>query len=281
MTNRYRPRYPDNTAIAAVSPSSSADSLAAVINPVAPAALRGRDVVAVAAMLFAAALGVAGVAATFNIVGLTHVFNGAFWPVIAMGIALEVSKLAAIIWLGRRYGGLLLRVAMTGLVTVLMALSAIGSFGFLSSAHVVHVTAHRAAIDLRAADVAARTKVQGAVLADIDGRISLIDAGIAETIRRGRAVAALSLADQQKHNRTDLLLERDQAAQKLASLEIEAAKIQGDRAELAADAGPVRYLAEFFAADADDLVRWFIALVSVLLDPLACALLLAANGRES
>jgi hypothetical protein len=231
-------------------------------------------------VMLVAALGIATVSAFFAVTGLTHVFVGAFWPVVAMGVALEFSKLAAIGFLGRHGAGPL-RIVIIALVAILMLLSAIGRFGFLSAANISHVASHRAAVDLRVAHVKVQTKVQAGVVADITARIAQIDTAIAETIRRGRAVAAMALADQQKRARADLVAEREQASRKLAGLENEAAQIRADRAGLAADNGPISYLAELLGADADDVVRWFIALVAVLLDPLAGCLLLAATRRRA
>jgi hypothetical protein len=292
MVERFRPR-PDNITALPHKPLGNAERqkrhrdkrkaakeaavMPAVMATVMP--MPRRDGVTFSTITLAAAFGVATVSASFGIFGLTRVFSGAFWSVIAMGVALECAKLAGVAWLGRNRVGPLW-IVITALVTVLMALSAIGSFGFLSSAHISHIAFHRAEVDLRAADVEARSKVQGAVLADINARVSLIDAGIGETIRRGRAVAAMALADQQKRNRADLLLERGAVAQKLAAIEIEAVKVQADRAELAVDDGPILYLSELFGAAMDDVMRWFIALVSVLLDPLACVLLLAATAQR-
>jgi hypothetical protein len=247
---------------------------------VVPTAMRrGRDGVSPAVLV--TALGIASVSAFFSITGMTHVFSGSFWAITAMGVGLECAKLASIAWLGCRHGAGPLRIVLITLVTVLMLLSAIGSFGFLAAANIGQVEAHRAAIDLHAADIEARTKIQGAALADINGRVSQIDGGIDATIRRGRAAAAMMLVDQQKRNRADLLLERDQAAKKLAAIEIEAARIKSDRAQLAADTGPIRFLGELLGIDADTLMKVFIAIIAMLLDPLACALLLAATRRAN
>jgi hypothetical protein len=91
----------------------------------------------------------------------------------------------------------------------------------------------------------------------------------------------MALVDQQKRNRADLVLEREQATQKLAAIEIEAAGVQTDRTQLVADDGPLVYIGELVGIDADTAMKWFIALVSLLLDPLACVLLLAATRRAS
>ena len=84
---------------------------------------------------YGAALSLASVSAFFSITGMTSIFIGAFWPVIAMGVALEVGKLCAVAWLGHHSGvaSWRLRAALGGLVAVLMGLNAIGAYGFLAA----------------------------------------------------------------------------------------------------------------------------------------------------
>jgi hypothetical protein len=86
------------------------------------------------------------------------------------------------------------------------------------------------------------------------------------------------LADHQKRTRADLRIERGQAAQNLAGIEIEAARVHVARAEIAADDGPLLYFAELFGISTDTAMKWFILFVATLLDPLACALLLPASA---
>ena len=119
--------------------------------------------------------------------------------------------------------------------------------------------------------------MQAAVLADLDKRISQVDAAIDEATRRGKTMTAMALAEQQRRQRADLLAARVREANTLANLQIEAATVQGERAKLAADSGPVHYLASLIGCDDEAMLRWFILLVAVLLDPLAVALLLAAT----
>jgi hypothetical protein len=117
-----------------------------------------RDSISVVVLI--AALGVAGVSAGFSIYGLTRVFSGMFLPILAMGASLEVAKFAAIAWLGRRQVEPLLKAVMVALVATLMMLSATGSFGFLTAAHVSGRTAHRILIDDREADIEARRRLK-------------------------------------------------------------------------------------------------------------------------
>jgi hypothetical protein len=272
----------DAAALAAAPAATPATTPATPPVPAAtsPATPRQRDG-ASAWVTLAAALAVATVSAFFAVTGSTRIFPGAFWPVVAMGVALEGSKLAAIGWLGRRQGATPLRAVIVALVAIMMALSGIGAFGFLSSAHIDHVASHRAAVDQRAAEIEARAKVQAVVIGDIDTRIAQIDSAIAETIRRGRAAAAMALRDTMQRDRAALVQDRDREVLKRAGIDVEAARVRSDRDQQAsADDGPVTYIAELIGIDADTAAKYFIALVSILLDPLAAALLLASTRRS-
>jgi hypothetical protein len=230
--------------------------------------------------VFVAAMLLATVSAAFSIVGLTAVFTGAFWPVVGMGGALECGKLAAVAWLGRRhYAPPSLRAALVGLVALLIAINAIGCYGFLARAHLDHALAEDAAAAERNADVDARIAVQTAILADIDRGLAQLDGAVEETIRRGRAAAALTLAKTVAPHRAELAAARVREANVLAGLKVEKATAEGSRKRAAADAGPVLYLAELLGANADGILRAFIVLIAALLDPAAVVLLLAATAK--
>ena len=64
----------------------------------------------------------------------------------------------------------------------------------------------------------------------------------------------------------------------LAAVEVESAGIANERQKLAADTGPVRYLAALIGQDDEKVMHWFVLAVALLLDPLAVALLLAASA---
>jgi hypothetical protein len=228
-----------------------------------------------------AALALAAVSAGFSIYGMTSIFVGAFWPVIGMGGALEFGKLRAVTWIGRNgsapWQGL--KGALTALVVILMALNVIGAFGFLAKAHIGHEVKGETAAAARATDIEARISVQTAVVADLDRRIGQIDGAVEKSTAKGRTSAAMQLAADQKRNRAELAAQRDQANRTLADLKIEKAKTDGDRKVAEADLGPVRYLATLLGAGDQDVLRWFILVVAVLLDPAAVLLLLAATRR--
>jgi hypothetical protein len=161
-----------------------------------------------------------------------------------------------------------------------MGLNAVGVFGFLTRAHLEHMMAVDLALADRTADIDARLAIQGQTVADLDRRIAQIDAAIEQSTRLGRPVGAMTIADQKRRDRADIVAERQHQAQALASLQIEKAKIDAQRRRAEADVGPLRYFAELTGAPATDLERpvrvLTLALVTVL-DPMAVTLLLAAG----
>jgi hypothetical protein len=229
------------------------------------------------------ALGLASCSAYFSISGLTAIFAGAYWPIIAMGVALEAGKLSGVAWLGRygRDGSRSQRTSLVVLVGLLMGLNAIGVYGFLARAHIEHALAGDLAVAGRATDVDVRSQVQANTVSDLDKRIAQIDSAVEESTKRGRTLGAMSLASDQRKTRSDLVAARVREAKALASLQVEKAGIDGERKTLEADLGPVRYLATLLGANDEQAMRWFILAVALLLDPAAVVLMLAATTQHA
>jgi hypothetical protein len=216
-----------------------------------------------------------------------------------MGIALELGKLRAVTWIGRNgsapWQGL--KGALTVLVLVLMGLNVVGAFGFLAKAHIEHQVEGETVVSARAADIEARLAVQAEKVTDITKQIADLDAArtietpSAGNLRTASAISAqaaalaaaakLRAADDERRQakRTSLADKLTVEAKALAELKIEKAKVDGDRKVAEADLGPVRYLATLLGAGDQDVLRWFILVIALLLDPAAVLLLLAATRR--
>ena len=84
------------------------------------------------------ALLLSGIAGYYSIIGLAAIFTGAFWPIVFMGSVLELSKLVTTSWLYRNWETcpFLLRTYLTSAVVILMLITSMGIFGFLSKAHI-------------------------------------------------------------------------------------------------------------------------------------------------
>jgi hypothetical protein len=85
----------------------------------------------------AVALSLSLVAAWYSIIGLTAIFAAAVFPIIIMGGIMEVAKITVTIWLHEywQYCKRSMKIQLTFSVIVLMFITSMGIFGFLSKAH--------------------------------------------------------------------------------------------------------------------------------------------------
>lgn len=94
-------------------------------------------------LTLASALIISVIGAYFSIIGLSTIFPGSQASVIIMGCALEVAKIVTVLWLHRNWGTAKwsLKFYFCFAVFVLMGITSLGIFGFLSKAHVEHQNA--------------------------------------------------------------------------------------------------------------------------------------------
>jgi hypothetical protein len=94
------------------------------------------------------ALIISGIAAYYSIIGLTAIFAAALVPIIVMGVALELGKVVSAVWLHRNWHQA--RIWMRGYLTfatiVLMFITSMGIFGFLSKAHIEQTSASQESV---------------------------------------------------------------------------------------------------------------------------------------
>ena len=277
---RFRKRKRDDAPTVTANPRS----LEATSKPAAPIAVTPETVTAthngraVDLLALAAAASLAGVSAFFAITGMVAIYIAAAVPIMAMTAVVEGSKLAVLAWLGRCWSVTpsLLRGALLVLVMVMMALTAVGTFGFLTRAHLDHVTAERQAVDEVAVPTAEQGRLAEATVADLDHRIAAIDGIVAAATTRSNARTAVSLLDDKAKLRAGLVAERRAAAERLADLHVQIAIIDRRRARIAAETGPARYVAEVLGfADGETAVKLITAVLVLTIDPAALLLTLA------
>jgi hypothetical protein len=92
-------------------------------------------------LMLAVALCLSAVAAFYSIVGLTAIFAASVIPVVIMGTILEVAKLTITVWLHEYWSRVkwAMRVYLVPSVVILMFITSMGIFGFLSKAHIEQV----------------------------------------------------------------------------------------------------------------------------------------------
>jgi hypothetical protein len=234
----------------------------------------------------AAALAVAIMLATvsgfFGVTGMTAIFAAAAVAVMVMTGVLEAAKLVTAAWLARHWRETppLLRLPLVGMVLLLMVLTAVGTFGFLSRAHLDHQVAASESVDRDAAPVAQRIALAEAAVRDLDGRIAQLDEMVKVATAHGRTKVAMALVSDQSRGRTDLVVQRRTAAERLSDLRVEQAGVEARRVRVANESGPALYLAKLFGSDnTEGTVRLITALLVLVLDPLAVLLTIAASRR--
>ena len=94
-------------------------------------------------LILIVALSLSAVAAFYSIIGLTVIFAAAVVPIIIMGTVLEVAKLVVTVWLHEHWQRVkfVMKLYLVPAVVVLMFITSMGIFGFLSRAHIEQTAA--------------------------------------------------------------------------------------------------------------------------------------------
>lgn len=237
------------------------------------------------------ALALSTVAAYYSIIGLTAIFAGAVIPVIIMGSILELGKITTTVWLRKYWSkcGFLLKLYLVPAVVALALLTSMGIFGFLSRAHIdAGVTSGDVQAKLALYDEKIKTQRDNIDLAR--KALQQMDAQVDARLSRGESEAgaerAVQIRRQQASERAKLQKEIGEAQKEIARLNEERAPIAAENRKVEAEVGPIKYVAALIYGDNPDsnllekAVRWVIILLVVVFDPLAIALVLAANSSK-
>ena len=237
------------------------------------------------------ALALSSVAAYYSIIGLTAIFAGAVIPVIIMGSILEVGKITTTVWL-RKYwnrAGWVLKLYLVPAVIALALLTSMGIFGFLSKAHMEQgVTSGDSQAKLSLYDEKIKTQRDNVELARkaLTQMDAQVDQMLGRTDSDKGAERAVAIRRQQAKERASLQNDIGVAQKEIQKLNEERAPIAAENRKVEAEVGPIKYIAALIYGDNADqnmlesAVRWVIILLVLVFDPLAIALVLAANASR-
>ena len=235
-------------------------------------------------LTFLAAIFLSGVAAYYSIIGLTLIFTGSFYAILTMGVALEFSKLVATSWLYRNWQStaFLMKTYMLGAILILMLITSMGIFGFLSRSHLENSALSSNTVDNRIALLDSRIESRETYLSRIQQQIDSIDESFNRYVELGSISRGITERNNFKQERDALEAERKSIDDELLSLREERALALNEKNIAEVEIGPLKYIAELIYADDaekhfDSAVRWVIILIVSVFDPLAVVLLLAAN----
>ena len=230
------------------------------------------------------------IAAGYSIIGLAALFAGATTAIYAMGGALEVAKLVMASWLYNNWNSPLLpksiKYYLTSAVVVLIFITSVGIFGFLSKAHldqVVPESNNALQIEIIDEQIEQRQKTIDRSQKQLTRMDDLIETQSEETSWfTSSSQKAITERNNQKLERLSLEETIDQSLNKINELSDKKSGIRTEQLKIEADLGPIKYVAELIYGDnaknnIDKAVRIVILILIFVFDPLAVLLLIAAN----
>jgi len=244
-------------------------------------------------MLFAlitllSAISLSAIAAYYSVIGLMAIFAASPIPIAIMGGALEFSKLIAASWAYKNWSVAprFLKYYFTIAVIILMFITSLGIFGYLSKAHNDQnlvggdVQAQIAMIDEKIKVERDNIDVNRKTLKQMD---EAVDQVMVRSTNEKGAEKAASLRKAQQIERGRLLKEIETYNKRISTLNEERAPIATEIRKVEAEVGPIKYIAALIYGDSidssllDKSVRFVIILLVLVFDPMAVLLVIAGN----
>jgi len=233
-------------------------------------------------------LAISAVAIYYSVLGLASIFAAAVIPIVVMGTILEVSKLVAAWWLKVNWqrAPFFLKSYMLVAVLVLMLITSMGIFGFLSRAHsdqaipTGDIASQVAIFDEKIKTQRDNIEAARKALAQMDAQV---DARLARSEDDRGAERAVQIRRQQARERTALQNEIAKAQAEIAVINEQKAPVASQLRTIEAEVGPIKYIAKLIYGDNPDAnllekaVTWVIIIIVFVFDPLAVLLLLSSQ----
>jgi len=239
-------------------------------------------------LTLATALIISVSAAYYSILGLTAIFASAFWPIVILGSSLEVGKVVSTLWLHKYWhrAEMQYKIYLSVAVAILMVLTSMGVFGFLSKAHLDQA--------VPSGDIQAQVQIYDDKIRTQRDNIEAarkalrqMDEAVDQTMSRSSseqgADKAANLRRSQTRERGNLQNDIGRAQAEIVKLQEARAPVASQARQVEAEVGPIKYIAALIYGDNPDAnllekaVRWVIILIVIVFDPLALTLLLAAT----
>jgi len=239
-------------------------------------------------LLLLTGLTISAVAIYYSVIGLTAIFSAAAIPIIIMGSALEVGKLVCASWLKSNWDRApgFMKYYMTTAVVVLMLITSMGIFGFLSKAHNDQnlvsgdVQSKLAIYDEKIKTAKENIEVDRKQIKQMDDAVDQI---MGRSTDEKGADKANAVRKSQQKDRQALAKDIEANQKTISQINDDAAPIRAENRKVEAEVGPIKYIAAFvYGANPDSsilerAVTWIIILIVIVFDPLAVIMLLASQ----
>ena len=227
---------------------------------------------------------VAGCAAFFSVQGLATLYAAKFVAVCVMAGGLEIGKLVAASFLHRYWKtvGWLLKIYLTVAVVVLMGITSLGIFGFLTGAYQQSHTKVELT-DVKQEALNSKKEFLNTEIGQLNERIKTLNEARKSQEKRLPDMSTKSakpIYDDIKKSGEEITATRarvDKLTEELFQVSQDSIeqKIEGSKE---VDIGTLKYVAKAFGVDMDTIVKWFTLAIVLVFDPLAVALILAYNS---
>ena len=236
---------------------------------------------------FLTAIGLSIVAAYYSVIGLAQIFPGSYWPIIIMGSVLEASKLVTVSWLYNNWNVSMRMMRYYFLIAVilLMAITSMGIFGYLSKAHIEHSTSLAPLLE-KEFIYEEKIKTLKESIETNRKNLTQLDAAVDQIMVRSADEKGAERSNQirkaQQKERTRITDEIDGSQKAIQKIIEEKSPVSLEIRKAESDFGPIKYVAEVVYGThdrdiIDKAVRLVIFIIIIVFDPLAILLLIAAN----
>jgi len=229
------------------------------------------------------ALAISAVAAYYSIIGLIAIFSAAVIPIAVMGVVLETGKLVTASWLYHYWKKVprLLKTYLISAVVILMFITSMGIFGFLSKAHIEQTTI-TSDKSLEISSVQSEIERHKKDIFRAEQSLQLLDNALIKYTDLGAVTKGLNARKEQQGERDELNESIQSATDKIATLTKKQFGLKKEQLQIQSEVGPIRYIAELIYGESsqsvlEDAVRWVIIIIVFVFDPLAVLLLISAN----
>ena len=245
------------------------------------------------------ALSVSASAAFYSVSGLSKLFAGASFEVIIMAGSLEVAKLVIASLLYQYWSTLnkLLRTYLSIAAVVLVLITSMGIYGFLSAAYQdtyrqLTIKNNQVAFleqktDFYEKDVARYDEelerisnnistLSGAKATSIQVRDTTSSTGFRSTVSTAELRLSQKRIDVEEKNRATVQAKREQVADSLQKYQLAILDLENNT-EVAGELGPLEYLSGLTGTPMDKIINILLLVIIFVFDPLAISLVIAAN----
>ncbi len=250
-------------------------------------------------IVLVAALSLASSAAYYSVYGISKLFSAAAISVAIMAGTLEASKLIAATYLHRYWKKInfLFKLYLTSAVLILMIITSIGIYGFLTAAYqttaneLFVINKQSAVIEMKKSRYTEQLDGYISEKNQLANSITELTKGlsnnkvqwkdketgqiITSTSSRTRKVLQTQLNDF-KIQRNNVSIKIESLTDSITKLDLQVLDLESN-SEVANEIGPLKYVSELLNRPMNQVVNWFILIFIFVFDPLAVVLLIAAN----